>query len=530
MRIELLHNKGYRWYSDNDIYTKGYLFDVRGNLFQNEDLPGYFAQAGTYEEIADLVINANGSFVVIVQKEKETIAAVDKIRSFPLFYANEGGAFISDDAGFIAETSKLKNQDVFPLEFLKFCGFTPDNATLYKSVSQLQAGQIISITDESERITPEFYYQHLHYRNTNKNNQQLYAQFSTILFNTFERLVKSVNGKTIVIPLSGGLDSRLIAAMLRKLNYPKVICYTYGRPDSYETNIAKQVAANLGFEWHFVEYSKLEYAKYFDSQSGDFRLFTGNYCALPQEQEYFAVRELVEKKIISHDSIFVPGYCGDLPAGSYFPSAFDLDSIKKGKKETVNFLIERHFGKHSEKPEFRLVKEYLTKTFDSFNWNSTDEFISLHENWFTRNKVSKYVVNGVRSFEYFGYEWRMPLWDNAFTDFFYQIPNELRTDKNFYRNYLSENIFQTLNIDFSINNFDHKLTHKSPLNSIKNKLPQGLKKILKPILLKKKDRDVNNTEILYNLVNETIFENKFKDKDKIINYILACWFVNEVEA
>ena len=44
------------------------------------------------------------------------------------------------------------------------------------------------------------------------------TKVSQIIENTFIRLVNSLKGKTAVIPLSGGFDSRLIAVMLKKHN------------------------------------------------------------------------------------------------------------------------------------------------------------------------------------------------------------------------------------------------------------------------------------------------------------------------
>jgi asparagine synthase (glutamine-hydrolysing) len=65
--------------------------------------------------------------------------------------------------------------------------------------------------------------------------------FDRTLVNAFSRLVKSTSqqGKTLVVPLSGGLDSRIIVAKLKRLGANDVICVSYGRKGCRESEIAK---------------------------------------------------------------------------------------------------------------------------------------------------------------------------------------------------------------------------------------------------------------------------------------------------
>lgn len=42
----------------------------------------------------------------------------------------------------------------------------------------------------------------------------------------------------------------------------------------------------------------------------------------------------------------------------------------------------------------------------------------------------------VRSYEFWGYSWRLPLWDGAIRDFLSQIPTEQRLSKQLFKNYL----------------------------------------------------------------------------------------------
>ena len=59
----------------------------------------------------------------------------------------------------------------------------------------------------------------------------------------------------LVLPLSGGLDSRLLAAWLTLHGaLDRTVAFTYGRPGSREVEVSRSVAEAVGLEWHAVEY------------------------------------------------------------------------------------------------------------------------------------------------------------------------------------------------------------------------------------------------------------------------------------
>lgn len=86
-----------------------------------------------------------------------------------------------------------------------------------------------------------------HYsENPTSTPAELEKTFSDSLDTVLTRLLENSKGRQLVIPLSGGLDSRLLAAWLKKLKAPNIKTFTYGKPDSPETSISEQVASALG--------------------------------------------------------------------------------------------------------------------------------------------------------------------------------------------------------------------------------------------------------------------------------------------
>ena len=112
-----------------------------------------------------------------------------------------------------------------------------------RGVYQVQAGEYI-IFNEENNIR---YTYHNYFLQGEKEKDIVLA--TTKLLNVFDiisdRLIRSLQGKTAIIPLSGGYDSRLIAVMLKNKGLKDVICFTYGRKGNPEVEISEKVAKLL---------------------------------------------------------------------------------------------------------------------------------------------------------------------------------------------------------------------------------------------------------------------------------------------
>ena len=62
---------------------------------------------------------------------------------------------------------------------------------------------------------------------------------------------------------------------------------------------------------------------------------------------------------------------------------------------------------------------------------SLNDFYELYE---YENRQSKYVINMNRVAEFFGFDWRMPLWDSRFIKFWNKIPDKFKIDQKLYVN------------------------------------------------------------------------------------------------
>jgi asparagine synthase (glutamine-hydrolysing) len=166
-------------------------------------------------------------------------------------------------------------------------------------------------------------------------------------------------GRTAVIPLSGGFDSRLIAVLMKKLNYENVICFTYGRKTN-EVEISQSVASKLGFKWYFVDYDAIDYIGF--TKDEQFLTYAFEYSgaySMVYLQEYFAVKYLKENNLIPEDSVFLPGHSGDYLGGSYTNRTAKISHDKEyanhfSKRITISL-------KRKIKQKSRLIREKIKK-------------------------------------------------------------------------------------------------------------------------------------------------------------------------
>ena len=223
MNLDLFN--GYFWYQDK-LY---------------KDLPkDFFPQEYNPEIYSSILKELNGCFRIVVHSDNYIFAAVDRIRSLPLFFCQKGKElFISTDA---FELKKhLINPEFDPLTFTEFLltTHTCHNDTLYPEIKQLEAGQYLIWHKSEARLELRDYYIYQHLFEPIENPIEAMDEMHQHII---QRLIDSAHNRTLVIPLSGGYDSRNIAYMLKRADYKNVICFTYGKPYDGDCSTSRKVA------------------------------------------------------------------------------------------------------------------------------------------------------------------------------------------------------------------------------------------------------------------------------------------------
>lgn len=366
-------------------------------------------------------------FSTIIQTEQFLFAAVDRVRSFPLFYKLEQNSIILTDSIQSVEANYIF--DSSSVEYFKTNLCCQGNKTLLMNWHQIFPGEYLLLNKISGELFTERYYSFTPLTPLEKPDSK---KMKKIYLDVFAGLLDSANGKTIIIPLSGGYDSRSIVSVLTELQAKNIFTYTYGKKDGSEKYIAERIAKKLNLNWHFVEYNPALLNEFFKESWEAFSSQNHHFTSLPVEQDFFALTSLKRAGLLPEEGVVFSGYLGDCLGGSMFKN--------------------------------RYVKEEKLKY--------QDDFLSNFE--------SKYTLNAVHLYEYFGLEWRAPFVTPAILDAWFSISLEDRCFKNGYNDFLRNTFFLPLDIDFL------KRDHYYHSGFLKNLIKETFPKFAFDIIKKKR--------------------------------------------
>ena len=525
IKVELQKNNGFKWFSSKEIYFKGFFWDSSNRLYKNDEALVVFENITDQKSLRQRLKELNGSFCLIIQRPEKTFLVSDIIRTFPLFYRKTNDGFqISDNAYAL----KIPDDKINFLSFSEYegTGFVFQNRTLIEKIYQTQAGQIVELTDQKFEVKD--YYDYLTLSCISAPYDVVYKQAEEVILDAFHRLVKSLEGRMVVICLSSGYDSRLIACMLKYFDYRKVLCITYGKKNNNpEIITSKKVAGILGFNWEFVEYNDQLINDYFASQQfNEYYKYSGNFSSMFMMHEYFAVQYLKENRLIDDDAIFVAGHSGDFLAGSQISK---LPIKKNIKRDAIaDLLYEDKMIYQYHRPAFKKeIKKALENEIGGiFDRDRRYLGYSVVENWDMKEKLSKFIANSSTVFDFWGYEFRLPFWDRQLTDFFRIVPYELKLNKILYISLLKQNFFKNYQLNFSKENYASPLEMRLQFfkKRIKKHLPYNI------VQLFTKQIDYHNYRLICKpMLAELSMYKKISLKNmQYLNSVLIQWYLHKI--
>lgn len=217
-----------------------------------------------------------GNFAVAADFYSSVILVCDYICSIPLFYSIKNDKiYVSTNSINISDIAGIPLEKENEQEFL-CTGYVTQEKTLFKDILQVMPGQLVKIYKSDGKVICKNYFNFDYDFSSSLTKKQLIEEYDKVLFDVFGNLVKRLDGRTALIPLSGGCDSRTIAVMFKRLEYKNVICFSYGRKGSHDIEVSEKTAKALGFEWHCVEYNAEIWKKFYNSE--DYSSFLKYSC------------------------------------------------------------------------------------------------------------------------------------------------------------------------------------------------------------------------------------------------------------
>ncbi len=410
-----------------EIYLKGNPFFAGEEREVNSWLKSLAIQlvrdeAGFKAILSSDLNKLSGLFSLIIRKGEHYYMAVDRIRGIPLFYGfNEGNLFLTNNLHkYQQQHGKLEIDNDKLEEFVNTTAVL-GAGTIFKNTHALRAGELVSIKAKEVSSERYFEFRPVEKQGLMESRPAFYKAFDERLLSVFSNMIKhSPDVNRWLVPLSGGHDSRLIANYLYRLGQKNVVCYTYGTSGNPQSRISKQVAEALGFEWHFVEYTEQKWNKLQDlGLIGDCIDNSFNGVCTTHLQDFLAVYEMKEKGIVKQGDVFVPGHTLDWLAGSNFSP---LDTACKNKKMAVERTVLKHMKSRDwSGAPIRAVEDL----FDSADIEP--RYFQEYFNW--QEIRSKFMVNSVRTYDFFGFDYRLPYWDKEIVEFCQMLPDQERMDR-----------------------------------------------------------------------------------------------------
>ena len=384
------------------VFFKGKIFQ-KGKLLTNNEISSLLHPINSEQELLDLIPDLTGFFYLGIELEDNILLVTDIVRTYPIFYK------IANNTIFICENGyDLKDDEELSMNgvdaFLMY-GYVTGNKTLFQNIFQVEAATILSISKTDGKTACTSYYSLSSSSYLQETKEELFHRLNSIYERVVQRLINYAQGRTIVVPLSGGYDSRLLVMLLHRLGAKNVICYAYGSKgydvNRWQIDISEKVAESLGYKWIFIPYSYSKWNKLFNSpETEKYIKSVSRGVSLISYQEWLAVSESRKNNLIPEDSLIVPGHSGDFVAGGNIPENSQFDSVT-----SIDFI----------------------NSLETFEW---------------KEHQSKHICNSARVYEFYGYDWYFPFWDREIVDLWFLIHPRQKVGRALYKEFVA-NYFPT---------------------------------------------------------------------------------------
>ncbi len=461
-----IHFHHYNWHQQETVWVTGYAW-AYGQRLEHQSLADQtLAHTLNFDHFVRWCEALNGAYAIVVKYEGEVWATVGHSWSHPLFYTIDNKRIEIGDVPHKLKTAPpaINTEEPIKSYFLAF-GVTPGDTTLLEKVYTIRPGERIRLSGKERESIP-----YCPFPVTKKTAEIEHSD--AVLKRAIDRYAPMLSDRQILLPLTRGYDSRLLACMLKEAGYNNVLCATWGRAGNAEAKTAGNVAAQLGFAFREIEYNpemieNFCSSKQFESYIG----LSGHFTSMPYLQDYFALEYLTSKGIISSSTIALPGHPGDFVRGSHIKPGMEILNWEQMADSIIeNFATGVKLTKKQQQDVQRLVMAHFS------DGQSAATPLESFEQWDYEERQCKFVANSSQVYNHFGIPHAMPLFDLEIMHHFLALPPEQRMDGHHYQK-VAEAIFERNGVAFDLKqNSSQGIASKAIKQMVKAATPGALKK------------------------------------------------------
>lgn len=297
------------------------------------------------------------------------------------------------------------------------------------------------------------------------------------------------NESNVMIPLTGGLDSRLLAGIAYYESNLNISSYTFQRGWSVETWCAKKVAYTLGASHSVFELPPKEcYQDYAKSTVLD---TLGMVSGMHTHGIYCCAKKL-SKKTTMIPRVF--GYFGDPVAGAMTDSLADRSNLRS-VEDVFNKYSRSFFPEVVSKYKERIMND-LRESHDLFVSSGSNESV-FHEFWKIHQRQNNLITHLFSHHQACqGAKVILPFVDEGFVEFFLGLPYELRLNRNLFKEASKQiypDLFSLPSMYFSRNSALGRLERFFEVaEGIANRINPRQEKILSPFKYEQHEKTLRN--------------------------------------
>ncbi len=387
----------------------------------------------------DCLKSINGHFTAAIYDfvEEKLLLISDRMGTRPHYYANTSNGFVfAPEVKAILKAGIDKEINYSAIAELFSFGHLFGSKTLFKNIHQLPPASYL-VYSKGEYSFHKYWdfpcYEEAYTKEwpSKKRINSYTEEFIDIFSNAMKRNF-SKNSDKILISLSGGLDSRFVAAFAKKFGINPLVSFTMGPEGSEDQMYAKQVAEKTGMQYNpfVVKPDNIwEDASKFSYFSDYMSLINGPI------QAFEAVKELKKRTEVTITSQMCDAFFGSTLARSRFQV---LSNKKSFDAEAVN-IISNSFNLFSNHQIKQVFESESYRKISGLQANVPEQYmktsripLEAYLNLLFNEHGRRGTLGGNIMYNLF-LETRMPSYDNDVFEFANKLPLKLRENQYLYR-------------------------------------------------------------------------------------------------
>jgi len=407
-------------------WARGYAFAPDGAGLEDAEIARHLAARRA--DLEGAVAGLNGCFAAVLDAEPAPVLVSDRYGAVPLYlHRRAGGGVVAapDPWSVVAALDASPALDVSGALDLLRTGYVLGTRTLLEGLETLGPATLARVERGGLRARRYWTYG---YRPTPRDPDEAEAALAEILERVGRRTAQhlAARGHRPALTLSGGLDSRVLAAVIAPAFPGALAALSYGAAGNPEVEVAREVAGALGMAFRASDVSSDYLNDAFVARSvREVGATTRLTCGL-------GARHVDASGI----DVLIPGHTGDFVSGGHLPAQVGMVRTRRQLQHYLEFAHFRYLGSEP------LLRRLLRLDYDACRWRTLQEttagfdteaedVFGLVDRWNVENRQRRLILMELRAYESRG-RWMLPFYDHELVDFFATLPHPLRVGQNLY--------------------------------------------------------------------------------------------------